>query len=60
MHVSCEHYVPLAEFAVEGVILVEDVHSSYIKGAAKLIREWNRKLSADYVDLLATSEITFG
>lgn len=41
------------------VVLVEDGHSSYIKGAAKLIRDWNRKLSADYVDLLATSEITF-
>ena len=42
------------------VILVEDGHSSFIKGAAKLIRDWNRKLSADYVDLLATSEIKFG
>jgi hypothetical protein len=28
------------------------------KGAAKLIREWNRKLSADYADPYKASEIT--
>ncbi len=39
------------------VILVEDGHSSYIRGAEKLIREWNRKLSADTVDLCSASEI---
>ena len=41
------------------VILVEDGHSSYIKGAAKLIRDWNHKLSEEIVDLYPTSEISF-
>lgn len=41
------------------VILVEDGHSSYIKGAAKLIRDWNRKLSDGFVDLYPASAITF-
>ena len=40
------------------VVLVEDGHSSYIKGAARLIRDWNRKLSTEYVDLHPTSIIT--
>lgn len=39
------------------VILVEDAHSSYIKSAAKLIRDWNRKLSDGTVDLYPTSGI---
>ena len=39
------------------VILVEDGHSSYIKGAAKLIRDWNRKLKDGTVDLYPTSAI---
>jgi len=42
------------------VILVEDGHSSYIKGAAKLIRDWNRKLSKEFVDLYPTSAILLG
>jgi nicotinamidase-related amidase len=41
------------------VILVEDGHSSYSKVAAKLIRDWNRKLSEDFVDLYPTSDIKF-
>jgi nicotinamidase-related amidase len=41
------------------VILVEDGHSSYIKGASTLIQDWNRKLGQDYVDLYPASEISF-
>lgn len=40
------------------VVLVADGHSSYIKGAEKLIRDWNRKLSKHYVDLYPSSEIS--
>jgi nicotinamidase-related amidase len=42
------------------VILVEDGHSSYVKGAAKLIRDWNRKLSEEFVDLYPISAISLG
>jgi nicotinamidase-related amidase len=42
------------------VVLVEDGHSSYIKGAAKLIRDWNRKLSEEFVDLYPTSAVSLG
>lgn len=41
------------------VILVEDGHSSFSKGAADLIAKWNEKLSAKQVELRSTSEITF-
>ena len=41
------------------VILVQDGHSSYSKDAAKLIEEWNEKLSAKQIEVRATSEITF-
>ena len=39
------------------VILVEDGHSSYIKTAPRLIKEWNRKLAEGIVDLYPTSAI---
>ena len=42
------------------VILVEDGHSSYAKGAAKLIRDWNRELSEEFVDLYPISAISLG
>jgi nicotinamidase-related amidase len=42
------------------VILVQDGHSSFSKDAARLIEEWNEKLSAKQVTVKATSEITFG
>ena len=41
------------------VTLVKDGHSSYSKQAAKLIDEWNQKLSAMNVVLRSTSEIEF-
>jgi len=41
------------------VILVKDGHSSYIKGAAKLICDWNSKLCEHIVDLYPASEIKF-
>lgn len=41
------------------VTLVRDGHSSYSKDAARLIEEWNQKLSAQKVELKATSEIEF-
>lgn len=42
------------------VILVGDGHSSYSKDAAKLIGEWNEKLSARQVVVRSTAEIMFG
>ena len=36
------------------VILVEDGHSNYSKGADKIIAEWNQKLSKETADLIAT------
>jgi len=42
-----------------GVTLVKDGHSSYSNQAAKLIDEWNQKLSAMNVVLKSTSEIEF-
>lgn len=42
------------------VILVRDGHSSFSKDAAKLIAEWNEKLSAGQVAVRPTAEITFG
>jgi nicotinamidase-related amidase len=41
------------------VILVRDGHSSYSKQAAKLIAEWNEKLSEGTVELRVTEEIAF-
>jgi nicotinamidase-related amidase len=41
------------------VVLVKDGHSSYSKQAAKLIAEWNEKLSEGTVELGATEEIAF-
>ena len=41
------------------VILASDGHSSFSKQAAKLIEEWNRKLSALGAGLRATREIDF-
>ena len=41
------------------VILAQDGHSSFSKDAARLIAEWNEKLSAKQIELRATSEITF-
>jgi len=41
------------------VTLVKDGHSSYSKQAARLIDEWNEKLSAMSVELKSTSEIEF-
>jgi nicotinamidase-related amidase len=41
------------------VILVTDAHSNYSKQAAKLIEDWNQKLSAIKVELQSTSEIGF-
>jgi nicotinamidase-related amidase len=41
------------------VTLVKDGHSSYSKQAARLIDEWNQKLSAMSVGLKSTSEIEF-
>ena len=40
-------------------VLVKDGHSSYSKQAAKLIAEWNEKLSEGTVELRATEEIVF-
>ena len=42
------------------VILVEDGHSSYSGDAARLIEEWNQKLSEKNVEIKPASEITFG
>ena len=41
------------------VTLVKDGHSSFSKQAAKLIDQWNRKLSAMNVELQSTSEVEF-
>jgi len=41
------------------VTLVKDAHSSFSKQAAKLIDQWNRKLSAMNVELQSASEIEF-
>jgi nicotinamidase-related amidase len=41
------------------VILVKDGHSSYSNAAARLIEEWNQKLSAQNCELKAASEIEF-
>ena len=41
------------------VILVRDGHSNYSKQAARLIEEWNQKLSAQKVELKSTAEIEF-
>jgi len=41
------------------VILVQDGHSSFSKDAAKLIEEWNEKLSARHITVKPTSEIMF-
>ena len=41
------------------VILVKDGHSSYSKQAAKLVDEWNQKLSELKVELIATSDVEF-
>lgn len=41
------------------VILVRDGHSSFSKQAARLIEEWNQKLSAQQVELKSTLEIEF-
>lgn len=39
------------------VILVEDGHSTYIKTAAKLIREWNHTLGQEIAEVLPTAAI---
>ncbi|MBN1454593.1 MAG: isochorismatase family protein [Anaerolineales bacterium] len=41
------------------VILVQDGHSSFNKQAAKLIEEWNEKLSAMQIEVKPTSEVIF-
>jgi nicotinamidase-related amidase len=41
------------------VVLVADGHSSYSKDAARLIREWNGKLSQAGVELKPASEVSF-
>ncbi len=41
------------------VILAQDGHSSYSKDAARLIEEWNQKLSGQGADLKPTLEIEF-
>jgi nicotinamidase-related amidase len=42
------------------VTLIKDGHSSYSKDAARLIEEWNQKLSAQGCNLESASEIDFG
>jgi nicotinamidase-related amidase len=49
-----------AQEAGFNVILVQDGHSSFSKDAARLIVEWNEKLSARQIELQSTAEITFG
>ena len=39
------------------VVLVSDAHSSFSKDAAKLIVEWNEKISKAGAELLTTSEV---
>jgi len=41
------------------VTLIKDGHSSYSKEAARLIEEWNQKLSAQGCDMKSASEIDF-
>lgn len=41
------------------VILISDGHSTYSKGAAKLIEQWNQTLNEKGTDLIATKEIDF-
>jgi nicotinamidase-related amidase len=41
------------------VILAQDCHSNFSKQAAKLIEEWNQKLSAKMIELKSTREIKF-
>ena len=41
------------------VILAQDGHSSFSQQAAKLIEEWNRKLSEKMIELKSTHEIKF-
>jgi nicotinamidase-related amidase len=41
------------------VVLVRDGHSNYSKQAARLIEEWNQKLSAEEIELCLTPEIVF-
>ena len=41
------------------VILAEDGHSNFSKQAAKLIKEWNQKLSEKMIELKSTHEIKF-
>ena len=41
------------------VILAQDGHSSFSKRAAKLIEEWNQKLSEKMIELKSTHEIKF-
>lgn len=42
------------------VILVKDGHSNFNRQAAQVIEGWNRKLSAQGVELKSTSEVEFG
>jgi len=42
------------------VVLVEDGHSTYIKTAASLIKDWNRTLGQEIAEVFPTSEITLG
>ena len=39
------------------VVLVEDGHSTYIKTAARLIKEWNRTLSQEIADVNPAAKI---
>jgi nicotinamidase-related amidase len=39
------------------VVLVEDGHSTYVKGASRVINEWNHKLGDGVVDLYPTAAI---
>jgi nicotinamidase-related amidase len=41
------------------VILAQDGHSNFSKQAAKLIEEWNQKLSAKMIELKSTREMKF-
>jgi nicotinamidase-related amidase len=41
------------------VVLVADGHSSYSKHAARLIEEWNEKLSHGIAELQSAQEVKF-
>jgi len=41
------------------VILAQDGHSNFSKQAAKLVEEWNQKLSKEKIELRSTREIEF-